>query len=86
MAEKKIKKASGAPKKRRKVAGKSAGLEAKELVSGAKPSLVIELEDQIDTDGGKVLAVYREPFGTREASAMLIIFLGVAVVKRLETH
>jgi len=29
---------------------------------------------------------YREPFGTREASAMLIIFLGVAVVKRLETH
>ena len=29
---------------------------------------------------------YREPFGTREAVAMLIIFIGVAVVKRLERH
>jgi drug/metabolite transporter (DMT)-like permease len=30
--------------------------------------------------------IYGEPFGAREAFAMLIIFLGVAVVKRLETH
>jgi drug/metabolite transporter (DMT)-like permease len=29
---------------------------------------------------------YREPFGWREASAMLIIFLGVAVVKRFEAR
>jgi drug/metabolite transporter (DMT)-like permease len=27
---------------------------------------------------------YREPFGVREAAAMLIIFLGVAIVRRLE--
>ena len=30
--------------------------------------------------------IYGEPFGSREAFAMLIIFLGVAVVKRIETH
>lgn len=30
--------------------------------------------------------VYREPFGAREAVAMLIIFLGVAAVKRFENH
>lgn len=29
---------------------------------------------------------YREPFGLREASAMLIIFVGVAAVKRIESH
>lgn len=29
---------------------------------------------------------YREPFGWREAFAMLIIFGGVAVVKRIESH
>jgi len=30
--------------------------------------------------------VYREPFGWRETCAMLIIFLGVALVKRFETR
>jgi drug/metabolite transporter (DMT)-like permease len=30
--------------------------------------------------------VYREPFGLREAVAMLIIFIGVAAVKKLETR
>ena len=30
--------------------------------------------------------VYREPFGMREAFAMLVIFLGVAAVKRIEKH
>lgn len=30
--------------------------------------------------------VYREPFGVREAFAMLIIFIGVAAVKKLETR
>jgi len=30
--------------------------------------------------------VYREPFGVREAFAMLVIFLGVAAVKRSEAH
>jgi ParB family chromosome partitioning protein len=63
MAEKKIKKNSGAAKKRRKLAGKSSGLEANELVAAAKPALVLELENQITADGGNVLAAYREPFG-----------------------
>jgi ParB family chromosome partitioning protein len=65
MAEKKLKKKSGVPIKRRKLAGKSSGLEAKELDSGTKPSPVIELESEIEADGGKVLAAYREPFGSR---------------------
>ncbi|MEO8025191.1 MAG: EamA family transporter [Bryobacteraceae bacterium] len=30
--------------------------------------------------------VYREPFGLREAAAMVIIFLGVAIVKRTTRH
>jgi ParB family chromosome partitioning protein len=63
MAEKKIKKNSGTAKKRRKLAGKSSGLEANELVAAAKPDLVVELEKQITADGGTVLAAYREPFG-----------------------
>jgi ParB family chromosome partitioning protein len=63
MAEKKPKKISGAAKKRRKLAGKSSGLEANELVAAAKPALVLELENQITADGGNVLAAYREPFG-----------------------
>ena len=63
MAEKKIKKTSAAPRKRRKLAGKATGLAAKELTSTAPPSALEELQDAIDKDGGKVLAAYREPFG-----------------------
>ncbi|MGE5217693.1 MAG: ParB N-terminal domain-containing protein [Chloroflexota bacterium] len=63
MAEKKAKKKTGAPRKRRKLAGHAAGLTATELVTTTPPSGVKELSDAIETDGGKVLASYREPFG-----------------------
>jgi ParB family transcriptional regulator, chromosome partitioning protein len=63
VAEKKTKKKSGAPRKRRKPAGHAAGLSAGELVSSAPPGGVDSLRDNIENDGGKVLATYREPFG-----------------------
>jgi ParB family chromosome partitioning protein len=62
MAEKKAQKKTGAPRKRRKLAGKSAGLTPKELADSSAPSAVAELERAIDQDGGKVLTRYREPF------------------------
>ena len=66
MAEKKPRKKSGAPRKRRKLAGKSIGLGADELSTTAPPpEAVEELQAAIDKDGGKVLATYREPFGGR---------------------
>jgi len=63
MAEKKATKKSGGPRKRRKLAGKSIGLEARELLTTGIPSNVGELQEAIEKDGGKVLASYREPFG-----------------------
>ena len=63
MAEKKVKKKPGAPRKRRKLAGKSIGLEARELLNTATPSNVADLKAAIEEDGGSVLASYREPFG-----------------------
>jgi ParB family transcriptional regulator, chromosome partitioning protein len=63
MAERKIKRKPGAPRKRRKLAGKSIGLTARELLETASPSAVEELQQLINEDGGKVLAIYREPFG-----------------------
>ena len=62
MAEKKAKKRSGAPRKRRKVAGKSIGLTPQELASAA-PAAVENLQRAVDEDGGKVISSYREPFG-----------------------
>jgi ParB family transcriptional regulator, chromosome partitioning protein len=63
MAEKKAKRKPGAPRKRRKLAGKSIGLEARELLTTTTPSDVGDLQAAIEEDGGKVLASYREPFG-----------------------
>ena len=63
MAEKKARKKTGAPRKRRKLAGQSTGLVAKELLTASPPGTVEELQAAIDQDGGKVLAAYREPFG-----------------------
>lgn len=63
MAEKKAKKKSGGLRKRRKLAGKSTGIGAKEIVSAAPPAGITQLQDTIDRDGGKVLTTYREPFG-----------------------
>jgi ParB family chromosome partitioning protein len=63
MAEPKAKKKSGTPRRRRKLAGKSIGLEASEILTGAAPSEVSGLQEAIESDGGRVLACYRDPFG-----------------------
>ena len=63
MAEKKAKKKSTGPRKRRKLAGKSSGLIAKDVVATAPPNSIADLQEAIDQDGGKVLTTYREPFG-----------------------
>jgi ParB family transcriptional regulator, chromosome partitioning protein len=63
MAERKAKKKPGTPRKRRKLAGKSVGLEAKEILISATPSEVGGLQEAIEKDGGQVLASYRDPFG-----------------------
>ena len=63
MAEKKAKKKSTGPRKRRKLAGKSSGLIAKDVVATAPPNSIADLQEAIDRDGGKVLTTYREPFG-----------------------
>jgi ParB family chromosome partitioning protein len=59
----KTKKRPGVPKKRRKLAGKSTGLEAGVLLNAPIPAEVNALRESIEDDGGKVLASYREPFG-----------------------
>ena len=63
MAEKRSKKKSGGPRKRRKLAGKSTGLASTDLLSTDAPRDVEELRRAVAEDGGKVLATYREPFG-----------------------
>jgi ParB family transcriptional regulator, chromosome partitioning protein len=63
MPDKKTKKRPGVPKKRRKLAGKSTGLEAGVLLDAPIPAEVNSLRESIVDDGGKVLASYREPFG-----------------------
>jgi ParB family transcriptional regulator, chromosome partitioning protein len=63
MAEKKSNKAPGAPRKRRKLAGKSTGLGPAELLATSATSSVSELQKTIEDNGGKVLASYREPYG-----------------------
>ena len=65
MAEKKARK-SPLPKgarRRRKPAGASAGLTATELQAAAPPGEVADLHRAIEGDGGKVLSIYREPYG-----------------------
>ena len=67
MPEKKPKKprAAGAVRKRRKPAGASLGLAAADLQAAKPPGEVAELALQIEADGGKVLSLYREPYGGR---------------------
>jgi len=66
MAEKKTKQPRAAgTRRRRKPAGASTGLAATELQAAAPPGEVAELHRAIDQDGGKVLAIYREPYGGR---------------------
>lgn len=65
MADKKPKKPQSpkGTRRRRKPAGTSTGLAAGELQAAAPPGVVAELHQQIETDGGKVLSIYREPYG-----------------------
>lgn len=64
MAEKPKKKGPvGGGRRRRKPARQSTGLSATELQAAAPPGEVAELHRAIEEDGGKVLAVYREPYG-----------------------
>ncbi len=67
MAEKKTgkSKAAGAVRRRRKPAGLSTGLAATELQAAAPTGEVAALHRTIEDDGGRVLAVYREPYGGR---------------------
>jgi ParB family transcriptional regulator, chromosome partitioning protein len=67
MAEKKSKKPRGVGtvRRRRKPVGASVGLGATELQAAAPPGDVAELHRHIESDGGTVLAVYREPYGGR---------------------
>jgi ParB family transcriptional regulator, chromosome partitioning protein len=54
------------PRKKRKSAEPaSRGLAAKELGSRGAPAEVVRLEREIETDGGVVLAVFRDPVGGR---------------------
>jgi len=62
MPEKKAKKRTAGPKKRRKLAGKSIALEASAILDAPVPSDVSSLRNAIEEDGGTVLASYREPF------------------------
>lgn len=68
MAEAKLMKrarASATPRKRRKPAGASTGLAATELQAAAPPGDVVELHRAVEQDGGKILAIYREPYAGR---------------------
>ena len=57
--------ATSTGKRRRKSAGASTGLGAMDLQSAAPPGEVAALHQAVVDDGGKVLAVYREPYGGR---------------------
>ncbi|MBL8052557.1 MAG: hypothetical protein JNK03_04240 [Nitrospira sp.] len=65
MADKKSKKVSlpKGTKRRRKPGGTSTGLAANDLQAAAPPRIVAELHQAIEQDRGKVLSIYREPYG-----------------------
>ena len=67
MPEKKAKKPKGAGtvRRRRKPAGASVGLAATDLQAAKPPGEVVALFERIEADGGKVLCLYREPYGGR---------------------
>jgi ParB family transcriptional regulator, chromosome partitioning protein len=51
--------------RRKKPAGASSGLAAVELQAAAPPPEVAALHQAIEQDGGRVLSIYREPYGGR---------------------
>ena len=56
---------SGVVRRRRQPAYASTGLAATQLQAAAPPAEAAELHHTIEGDGGKVLALYREPYGGR---------------------
>ena len=62
MAEKKTRKRSAGPKKRRKLPGKAIALDAVAIVGAPVPDEISALQESIEEDRGKVLASYREPY------------------------
>ena len=67
MAQTKTKKPrrAGTGRRRRKPGPVSTGLSATELQAAAPPHEVAALHQAIEQDGGKVLTLYREPYGGR---------------------
>jgi ParB family chromosome partitioning protein len=65
VAKKKSKRAPLAKgvRRRRRPVGISTGLAAVELQAAAPPGVVSDLHQAIEQDGGKVLSVYRDPYG-----------------------
>ena len=61
----KVPRAAGGVRRRRQPAHASTGLAAIELQAAAPPAEVAELHQAIEGDSGKVLAIYREPYGGR---------------------
>jgi ParB family chromosome partitioning protein len=61
----KVSRAAGVVRRRRQPARASTGLAAIELQAAAPPVEVAEAHRAIEGDGGKVLAIYREPYGGR---------------------
>jgi ParB family chromosome partitioning protein len=53
------------PRKRKKAAPEPRGIEAPEVTAGSAPPAVRQLREEIAQDGGKVLAEYREPLGSK---------------------
>lgn len=53
----------GKGRRRRKLAGHSIGLTPTGSTAGSPSDRVIELQQAIERDGGKLLTAYREPFG-----------------------
>lgn len=61
----KVPRTSGVVRRRRRPTHASTGLAATELQAAAPPAEAAELHHAIEGDGGKVLAIYREPYGGR---------------------
>ena len=61
----KVPRAAGGVRRRRPPAHASTGLAAVELQAAAPPAEVAELHRAIEGESGKILAIYREPYGGR---------------------
>jgi len=70
------------------VFGSIVGYSAYVLAMDRLPVALVSLYNYINPVVAVLLGwlLFREPFGLRETVAMLIIFLGVAIVRRLERH